>query len=240
MQYKGKATIMGAEAETWTELVKGAGKSSIIKRDMSFSSYDTRKDKYSNKNVFSLLQEAVYEEEHTQQKHSGEFPNQNVIIRNYLYFNSFAPDQDVFSQHACLPEKPSGSYYINFKPLKACTLDAGNRTRFLAAFRKVLTTSTRLSTILTVQNFHFRWYNRNGTSVGFTFHEGILGEKSNESKFSTIAKKKAEGDQQSLTVRFRLTATSEADECTWQSYLFHKQQLTAFQPSTTPSPNKVF
>ncbi|XP_050034193.1 uncharacterized protein [Dermacentor andersoni] len=236
LQYKGKATIMGAEAMTWTEVVKGAGKSSTIKRDMSFASYDTRKDTYSNKHVFSLIQEAIYEEEDTQQNRSGEFPNQNVIIRNYLYFNSFAPEQDVFSPHACLPEKPAGSYYINFKPLKACTLDAANRTRFLAAFRNALRISTKLSTILAVQNFHFRWYNGNGTSVGFTFHEDIPGEKSTESKFSTIAKQKAEGDQKPLTVSFRLTAASEMNECTWQSYLFHKQRLTVLQPTTTPSP----
>ncbi|KAL1424555.1 hypothetical protein MTO96_020100 [Rhipicephalus appendiculatus] len=192
LQYKGKATIMGVEVETWTELLKGTKKSSIRKRHVSFSSHDKRMDRYSNKYVFSLIQEAVYEQDDTQHKRSRVFPEQNVTMRNYLYFNSFAPDQDVFSQHACLQEKPAASYYINFKPLKACTLDAGNRTRFLAAFRKELATSMKLSTILTVQNFRFRWYNDNGTSVGFAFHENIPEEKTNETTFSKLAKQKVE------------------------------------------------
>lgn len=163
-----------------------------------------------------------------QYKRSWAFPEQNVTIRNYLYFNSFVPDQDVFSQHACLQEKPAASYYINFKPLKACTLDAGNRTKFLTAFRNELAKSTKLSTILTVQNFRFRWYNENGTSVGFTFHENIPEEKMmNETSFSKLAKQKVEVVKP-LTVSFRLTAASETNECAWQSYLFHKELSTVF------------
>ncbi|KAH6929614.1 hypothetical protein HPB50_003192 [Hyalomma asiaticum] len=115
LQYKGKAAVMGTEVETWTELLKDVGKPSITKRDMSFSSHNKRKDQYSNKYVVSPIQEAIYEQESTQNNSSREFPNQNVTIRNYLYFNSLAPDQDVFSQHACLPEKPTGSYYVTFK-----------------------------------------------------------------------------------------------------------------------------
>lgn len=223
LQYKGKAIVMGTEVETWTELLKGVGKSSITKRDMSFSSHNKRKDQYSNKYVLSPIQEAIYEQESTQNNSSREFPNENVTIRNYLYFNSLAPDQDVFSQHACLPEKPTGSYYVTFKPLKACALDAANRTRFLAAFRNALAHSTKLHTILSVQNFHFRWHNENGTSVGFSFHERIPGEKTDEMAFSTRAKQKVEGTVQPLTVSFRLTAASDTNECAWQSHTFHKK-----------------
>lgn len=239
LQYKGKATIMGVEVETWTELLEGTKKSSIRKREVSFSSHDKRMDQYSNKYVFSLIQDAVYEQEDTQYKSSRVFPSQNVTIRNYLYFNSFAPGQDVFSQHTCLPEKPAALYYINFKPLKACTLDAGNRTRFLAAFRNVLATSTKLRTVLTVQNFRFRWFNENGMSVGFTFHDNIPGERRDETTFSNLAKQKVEASKP-MTVSFRLTAASETNECAWQSYLFHKERSTVFQPSTASPPKVVF
>uniref|UniRef100_A0A6M2CGR2 Putative conserved secreted protein midgut overexpressed n=1 Tax=Rhipicephalus microplus TaxID=6941 RepID=A0A6M2CGR2_RHIMP len=227
LQYKGKATVMGVEAETWTELLKNMEKSSIKKRQLSFSLHDKRMDRYRNEYIFSLIQEAVYEQDSTQYKRSWVFPEQNVTIRNYLYFNSFVADQDVFSQHACLQEKPAASYYINFKPLKACTLDAGNRTKFLTAFRNELAKSTKLSTILTVQNFRFRWYNENGTSVGFTFHENIPEEKMNETTFSKLAKQKVQVVKP-LTVSFRLTAASETNECAWQSYLFHKELSTVF------------
>lgn len=185
--------------------------------------HNKRKDQYSNKYVLSPIQEAIYEQESTQNNSSREFPNQNVTIRNYLYFNSLAPDQDVFSQHACLPKKPTGSYYVTFKPLKACVLDAANRTRFLAAFRNALAHSTKLHTILSVQNFHFRWHNENGTSVGFSFHERIPGEKTDEMAFSTRAKQKVEGTMQPLTVSFHLTAASNTNECAWQSHTFHKK-----------------
>nr|XP_037279231.1 uncharacterized protein LOC119172284 isoform X1 [Rhipicephalus microplus] len=210
LQYKGKATVMGVEAETWTELLKNMEKSSIKKRQLSFSLHDKRMDRYRNEYIFSPIQEAVYEQDSTQYKRSWAFPEQNVTIRNYLYFNSFVPDQDVFSQHACIQEKPAASYYINFKPLNACTLDAGNRTKFLTAFRNELAKSTKLSTILTVQNFRFRWYNENGTSVGFTFHENIPEEKMNETTFSKLAKQKVQVVKP-LTVSFRLTAASKTN-----------------------------
>ncbi|KAK8787488.1 hypothetical protein V5799_022736 [Amblyomma americanum] len=216
LQYKGKTIIMGVEAETWTDLMKDPDQCTITKRELSFSSHKKRKDPYTNKYLFSFLQESTYKEKCKQEQAAREFTIQDVIVKNYLEFNSHAPEQHVFGQHACIPEEPTGSYYINFKPVKKCALDAGNKTRFLTVFRKNLSGAVGLSTILSLQTFHFRWIKQDELSVGFSFHGGIPGEKTNETSFTALAKQEVASPKKPITVSFRLRAASESDDCSWR------------------------